>query len=82
VDGTPVVTKGSNFLFEAIQMPGPNSVQLRLIGETGVTWNLQVSTDLQYWQPLVTVTNTTGVVEYIDNAAPDPAQRFYRAVKP
>jgi hypothetical protein len=81
-DGTPVITKGSNFLFEAIKIPAASAVQLRLIGETGVSWNLQVSTDLENWQPLTTVTNTTGIVEFMDTSATNPPQRFYRAVKP
>ncbi|MEY2407948.1 MAG: large repetitive protein, partial [Verrucomicrobiota bacterium] len=80
-DATSVITKGSNFLFEAIKMPAPNSVQLRLVGETGARWSLQVSTDLHDWQPLTTVTNTTGLVEFIDSSAISPPQRFYRAVK-
>ncbi|EEF57126.1 LamG domain-containing protein [Pedosphaera parvula] len=53
--------------------------KLVITGEAGQIYEVQASSDLfQPWQPLVSLTNVTGVVEYTDMAAPDVAQRFYR----
>ena len=80
--GSLVVTRSNSFLFEAITLPGPDQVQLQLIGEVGATWNLQHSADLSTWEPLATVTNLTGRLEYIHTTPSGAGQRFYRAVKP
>lgn len=81
-DGGAVVTDGEKFRFEAVQLPTPGQVRLRVIGEVGAAWNLQHSANLLDWQPLATVTNLTGLVEFIDTSAGASSHRYYRAVKP
>jgi len=41
--------------------------------------DLEVSNDLINWEPLSTVTNTTGMIDYTDVVPPNSPQRFYRA---
>ncbi|MDB6124614.1 MAG: hypothetical protein JWQ71_3607 [Pedosphaera sp.] len=56
-----------------------NGGKLVITGEPGRIYELQATSDLlNAWQPLVTLTNQNGVVEYTDTEAPKVAQRFYR----
>jgi Concanavalin A-like lectin/glucanases superfamily len=56
-----------------------NARKLVITGEAGQIYELQASSDLtQPWQPLVSLTNQNGVVEFTDANAPKFAQRFYR----
>jgi hypothetical protein len=77
-----VITRSNAFLFEALTLPGPDQVRLRLIGEVGATWSLEHSADMSSWAPLATVTTLTGKVEYLHTTPTGAGQRFYRAVKP
>jgi hypothetical protein len=84
VDGTVVIMHGKDSAFEAITMQDGGGVKLRLIGQTGVTWELQGSSDLEHWDPITRVTNVNGMIEFTDagTGTTNPTQRFYRAVKP
>jgi hypothetical protein len=54
-------------------------ISLRLTGPVGAVWALQRSSDLIDWDPVTTVTNTTGTVDYIDTP-PAGNRCFYRAL--
>jgi len=81
-NGTVVITHGGDSAFEGIGLPGANGVKLRLIGQTGLVWDLQGSADLEHWESISTQTNVNGLLEFADPAATHSPHRFYRAVKP
>jgi len=45
------------------------------------TYRVEASGDLRTWETLVTLTNVSGRVRFLDPAATSAAQRFYRAVR-
>ena len=47
----------------------------------GQRFDIETSTDLRQWQPLSTLTNLTGTLEFSDSGAAQRAARFYRAFK-
>ncbi len=49
---------------------------------TGLSFQSEFSTNLMDWQPLATLTNLTGVLEYMDLDAANHPSRFYRAMIP
>jgi hypothetical protein len=51
-----------------------------MTGPTGL-WEIQWSLNLSTWQPLQTITNATGQLDFTDTTASNVVQRFYRAVK-
>jgi hypothetical protein len=77
-DGTVTIASGSDCRFEAIRLEASGHVKVRLIGQAGVIWNLQTSSDLQNWQTTDNLTNSTGVLEYEDTTATTSGHRFYR----
>ena len=79
-DGVVVITSGSMAALESINILAGGQVQLRFLGSAG-TWELQASPDLQNWQKIADLVNTTGSIEYIETNPPNGGQRFYRAVK-
>jgi hypothetical protein len=81
-DGTAVLANGTSLLFETITRPDPTRIRLRLIGAPSGVWQLQGSANLTDWQTVTTVTNDSGLLEYVDVPAGNPQLRFYRAVKP
>jgi len=83
VDGTVVITHGEDSVFEAVDRSDLGGVKLRLIGQAGVVWELQSSSDLEHWAPLARRTNETGTIEFTDAVPGTMAatQRFYRAFK-
>jgi hypothetical protein len=59
----------------------PAGFRLQLTGETDDQLTIQISTDLETWTSVGSVTLGEGTGEFVD---PDPADglpRFYRAVK-
>ena len=52
---------------------------LSLSGESGVSYSIEVSTDLVNWAPLTTLTAADGKLDFIDAGAKDAGHRFYRA---
>lgn len=81
-DGAAVVAHGNSLLFETVNIQGGTQVRLRLVGAPSGVWMLQGSADLQAWQNITTVTNDTGLLEYIDLVTTNSNLRFYRAVQP
>ena len=43
---------------------------------------IEASTNLRQWNPVATVTNTTGRLDFTDSLVPSSRSRFYRAVAP
>src|SRR5436309_9261589 len=56
-----------------------NQVQFTLTGESGVSYVVESSADLQTWAPVVT-NSAVGITRVITTDAPSGA-RFYRAVR-
>lgn len=56
-----------------------NTYDLNLFAEAGRPSDISVSTNLQTWEPLVSVTNRTGRVHYVDTNAAGLTNRFFRA---
>ena len=54
--------------------------QATLMGWLGEQYRVDVSPDLAFWRPLVTITNTFGAVQVNDPARTNFQQKFYRAV--
>lgn len=72
VPGRPVIdARDSRFTAQGFALP----VHAELGDVVRVDW----STNLVHWSNLVTVTNTAGRVELMDNTATTAAHRFYRA---
>jgi hypothetical protein len=67
-----------------LQSIGPGGLTVRVTGEAGRTYRIQLSTDLIDWSPLGTVSITSGTIaDFIDTAQPTRGTKaFYRAVVP
>lgn len=79
-DGQVTLVSDASFVFNALNCLPGGVVQVRMTGPAG-TWEVQRSTNLLSWEPVVTITNTTGALEFSDGTATNATQRFYRAVK-
>jgi hypothetical protein len=55
------------------------SLQLLLTGGLGMVYEIQASENLTAWTSLGTITNTTRTMQFLDPAAANQPQRFYRA---
>jgi hypothetical protein len=55
--------------------------ELTITAEPNRAWQIQGSADLESWETLATVTNTTARFGYTDAASPGMASRFYRVVE-
>jgi hypothetical protein len=55
------------------------SFHISFRGETGVTYQIQRTTDLQTWQPIGFATNGPGLLFEFYDLMPDPTDAFYRA---
>jgi ASPIC and UnbV/FG-GAP-like repeat len=62
----------------AIQEDG--ACELTVTAEPNRTWRIDASSDLETWQPLATVSNTTATFGYTDAASAAMTRRFYRVV--
>lgn len=54
---------------------------LNLVGQAGLTYVIEVSTNLVNWTPVYTNTTLDGVLSYTDNGTTGTGRRFYRAVE-
>ena len=63
--------------FDLISLLPDQRVQVVISGGTGRTYLLEISSNLLDWTNIATLTNTTGMVEFIDDPATN-AQRIYR----
>jgi hypothetical protein len=66
--------------FEAIALLANQQTQLTLNAEPGLTYAIQVSSNLLAWSHLTNVLNASGTFGFVDAQAADFPQRFYRAV--
>ena len=83
-DGRDAAIAGAARMREICWLGGGTQVaegrfQLTLVGRMGARIEIQVSSDLAVWTPLVTLTNTPGRLELRDPAGLNFRQRFYRA---
>jgi hypothetical protein len=63
--------------------PGlPSGFQFAVIGRKGTSYELQASTNVAAWSPLVLWTNFDGALRMLDTNAPQFSARFYRVVTP
>lgn len=60
--------------------PVPSGALLTLTGAAGDRYEIQSSSNLVSWAPLLNVTNGTGTVQFIDPSATSLNHRFYRAL--
>ncbi len=67
------------FKFESFSIQSDGQAHSVLSGETGTLYQIEQSEDLAGWQQTVVLTNTGGVVEFIEPVVPTLKQRFYRA---
>ena len=58
-------------------LPG-HLIQLNIFGDIGVTYEVQVSTNLTAWDNLAPVTPNSTPYPYIDPASSSLSRRFYR----
>jgi hypothetical protein len=63
-------------------MKPDGTCQLAITAEPNCAWRIQASADLQTWQTLATVTNTTALFQYADAGTSGMSCRFYRVVTP
>jgi hypothetical protein len=59
---------------------GEQGFRFSLLGELGVTYRIDGSSDLSNWLRLGWVTNDLGTAQFLDTAAVTNAWQFYRAV--
>lgn len=65
--------------FHLIERQTNGEVLLRLSVDPGSTYTIDASSDLAFWVPIHTNTADGTTFEFLDTAAGDHAQRFYRA---
>ncbi len=56
--------------------------QLVVSGAPGSNYAVQISTNLSNWSTIKMLTNTTGVVQFVDGGATSAPTRFYRVLAP
>lgn len=61
-----------------VELQPDNSLRVQLLGDTGYTFALDASPDLQDWQRLTNLTSQAGVFDYLDADATNVSNRFYR----
>jgi hypothetical protein len=59
--------------------PGTGSGALRLSGELGARYLIEISTDLITWRSFSAITNTQGSIEIPISISPDSTRAYYRA---
>lgn len=70
----------NGFAFEVYSIQDGSQMRVRLTGIPTGIWELQRSSDLRSWSRLGDLTNSVGVVDYLDPTPVNQEQRFYRAV--
>jgi hypothetical protein len=65
--------------FEAIAWLPDRRPLVTLGAELGITYTVLVSSNLTSWATLTNILNVTGTISFVDDAATNTPQRFYRA---
>jgi hypothetical protein len=63
-----------------VQFDRSGRILIRIEGQLGRTYGIEASSDLLTWKGVTTVVDQTCPILFIDAAAANQAQRFYRAV--
>jgi hypothetical protein len=89
-DGATAETVGRRQTFLATAPTAPDFKSARLLAATGLeltltgfsseVYSIEASTNLIAWQPLVTLTNLSGTLKFVDAGATNLPRRFYRAI--
>ncbi len=66
----------------AIRLLPGRSVELKLAGQPGRSYDVQVSTNLAAWAFLTNITQTESITAFVDTTAANLSARFYRVVIP
>ena len=61
--------------------PTTNGIQLNVQGEIGGNYIIEISSDLEQWDPLASLLNNPQNWQFTDPTAPGVSQRFYRLRK-
>jgi hypothetical protein len=69
-------------VFTSVSVAADHLLHLTLQSLSYVDFQIESSTNLVNWTPLITLSNSTGTVQFTDPATPTFMQRFYRAVIP
>ena len=64
--------------FDSLSLRNDGSLQLNMSGSPGVSYTLEYSEYFTNWLPLVTVSSSNGVFNFIDPSPATNAARFYR----
>jgi hypothetical protein len=72
-----VFVTGEQPQLNIVALPG-RLAELNIIGDVGVSYELQISTNLVNWDNLVPITPTSSPYQYIDPGSPGVPVRFYR----
>jgi hypothetical protein len=62
-----------------IESAAAPQIRLVLAGELDQAYQIEATTNFAAWEPVVTLTNTTGEVSFSVTNAPGESARFYRA---
>jgi hypothetical protein len=65
-------------LFSSFSLLG-GQFQMTLTGNSGEIYDIEVSSNLAVWVPLLSLTNTTGTITFTEIAPTNPTQRYYRS---
>lgn len=68
------------FQFEIVNPQPGGFVHVRLIGAPAGVWELQGSSNLVNWTHVALMTNTAGLVDYVDRVPVERPCQFYRAI--
>jgi hypothetical protein len=58
-----------------------DSIELRLVGEAGVRYRIESSTDLQDWTEVGVYSDASGIVQVSEPVVLDAPRKFYRAIQ-
>jgi hypothetical protein len=67
---------------EQLGLAGPDinsGFDLLLEGVPGQVYGIETSTNFTNWAEMTSITNTWGIVDFLDNSATSNGLRFYRA---
>jgi hypothetical protein len=59
----------------------PDAFAFTILGETGIVYQVQRSTDLLAWSPVTNLLNTLGSIRHTNSSSGAASQYFYRALK-